>query len=200
MIRHSTFVRMTIGVLAAIVVPLVATACEPPPNIEVTTTQDELNNDGDCSLREAVQAANTDQGVDDCVAGDGADVIDVPAGTYRLTRAGVSEQQNITGDLDILSVVTINGAGRGNTFLDGAGLDRVLDVFGGASASAQDLVLRNGLAPPGRRGGAVVVLENGTLNLLRVDVTGSATRTGTGGANDSTCPTAAASTSTARPT
>ncbi len=34
--------------------------------ITVTTTDDELNADGDCSLREAIQAANTDTAVDDC--------------------------------------------------------------------------------------------------------------------------------------
>jgi CSLREA domain-containing protein len=37
--------------------------------IGVTTTEDELNSDGDCSLREAIQAANTDSAVDACAAG-----------------------------------------------------------------------------------------------------------------------------------
>jgi len=31
--------------------------------ITVDTTDDELNNDGDCSLREAIQAANTDSAI-----------------------------------------------------------------------------------------------------------------------------------------
>ncbi len=39
--------------------------------IIVTTTDDELNSDGDCSLREAVQAANTNSIVDECLAGSG---------------------------------------------------------------------------------------------------------------------------------
>lgn len=34
--------------------------------INVNTTDDELNNDGDCSLREAIRAANTDTAVDAC--------------------------------------------------------------------------------------------------------------------------------------
>ena len=35
--------------------------------IIVTTTNDELNSDGDCSLREAIRAANTDAGSDACL-------------------------------------------------------------------------------------------------------------------------------------
>ena len=37
-------------------------------NLTVTTTDDELNSDGDCSLREAIQAANTHTAVDACLA------------------------------------------------------------------------------------------------------------------------------------
>lgn len=37
------------------------------------TFSDELNADGDCSLREAIQAANTSAAVDGCPAGSGAD-------------------------------------------------------------------------------------------------------------------------------
>ena len=48
--------------------------------ITINTPDDELNSDGDCSLREAVQAANTDTGVDGCTAGSGADTIKVPPG------------------------------------------------------------------------------------------------------------------------
>lgn len=40
--------------------------------ITVTTTDNELNGDGDCSLRQA-QAANADTGIDACPAGSGAD-------------------------------------------------------------------------------------------------------------------------------
>jgi CSLREA domain-containing protein len=39
----------------------------------VNTTADELNSDNDCSLREAIQSANTDTGVDACTAGSGDD-------------------------------------------------------------------------------------------------------------------------------
>ena len=54
-------------------------------SIVVNDTNDELNTDGSCSLREAIEAANTDTAVDGCAAGNGADVITLPAGTYTGT-------------------------------------------------------------------------------------------------------------------
>ena len=96
--------------------------------ITVNTEDDELNNDNDCSLREALQAANTDAAVDACPAGNGWDTIMVPAGTYILTKAGAGEDANATGDLDVRDSVTILGAGAGTTILDGNDADRVLHV------------------------------------------------------------------------
>ena len=43
---------------------------EPNSLIMVTTLQDETNINGDCSLREAIQAANTNTEVDACPAGE----------------------------------------------------------------------------------------------------------------------------------
>ena len=71
--------------------------------ITVNTTDDELNVDGDCSLREAIESANTDAAADACFPGSGPDVIAVPAGTYTLSIAGANEDANATGDLDILT-------------------------------------------------------------------------------------------------
>jgi CSLREA domain-containing protein len=71
--------------------------------IIVTTTNDELNSDGDCSLREAIRAANLDIAIDACSAGSGTDTIVVPAGTYTLTIVGSDEDNGLTGDLDVTS-------------------------------------------------------------------------------------------------
>jgi CSLREA domain-containing protein len=68
----------------------------PPTNIVVNTTDDELNGDGDCSLREAIQAANNDTAVDACPAGSGGDTITIPAGTYTLSITGAGEDANAT--------------------------------------------------------------------------------------------------------
>jgi CSLREA domain-containing protein len=88
----------------------------PAASIAVTTTIDELNSDGDCSLREAVQAANADAAVDACASGSGADTITLPAGTYVLNQPG--------GDLKLTSNITLRGAGAGLTILDADGDDR----------------------------------------------------------------------------
>jgi CSLREA domain-containing protein len=53
--------------------------------ITVTTTTDEVNNDGDCSLREAIESAISDMATDSCAAGNGGDTVVLPAGTYSLT-------------------------------------------------------------------------------------------------------------------
>ncbi len=97
-------------------------------SINVTTTDDEVNSDGDCSLREAIIAANTDTAVSGCAAGAGADVISVPTGIYNLTLTGTSEDAAASGDLDILESVTITGAGAGLTIIDGQASDRVFDI------------------------------------------------------------------------
>src|SRR3954468_21737047 len=53
----------------------------------------------DCSLRGAIIKAN---------GHGGADVINLPSGTYTLTVAGTGEDAAATGDLDITDSVTID--------------------------------------------------------------------------------------------
>src|SRR4051812_41273456 len=62
--------------------------------ITVNTEADLLAAGGPCSLREAIQAANTDAASGGCAAGSGADAIQVPAGTFALTRPGAGENAN----------------------------------------------------------------------------------------------------------
>lgn len=87
-------------------------------------TNDGLCN-ADCSLREAIGAAN---------AAAGADSITLPAGTYTLTIAnsgGLNEDNNAQGDLDINDALTIAGAGSATTIIRAGtttsnGIDKVL--------------------------------------------------------------------------
>lgn len=79
----------------------------------------------DCSLRGAIIAANAN--------GVGADTINLPAGTYTLTLAGINEDLGATGDLDITSNITIAGAGAASTIIQAGttnanGIDRVFDL------------------------------------------------------------------------
>jgi CSLREA domain-containing protein len=60
--------------------------------ITVNSTDDVVANDGECTLREAITAANTDAASGaaegECAAGSGGEVIDVEAtGTVNLTAA-----------------------------------------------------------------------------------------------------------------
>ncbi len=124
------------GAVAPSVLPSVPLAV-----FTVTKTAD--TNDGacnaDCSLREAISAAN---------ASAGADAIVVPAGTYTLTIAnagGTNEDNNATGDLDINGPVSISGAAQTTTIIQAGttnanGIDKVI-AFNPICTSAVNMSL-----------------------------------------------------------
>jgi CSLREA domain-containing protein len=131
--------------------------------ITVTTSQDENNADGDCSLREAIIAANEDRVVDACPAGNGADTIILPAGTYTLTIAGGNEDEAATGDWDITEDLTLNGAGRANTTIDANGLARAFHILGITDMHISGVTITNGDAGANNGGG---ILMGGISTLL----------------------------------
>lgn len=110
--------------------------------INVTTTSDDLIDNGNCTLREAIRAANTNTAVDACPAGSGADTIVLPAGTYTLTTSSDGEDES-TGDLNILESLTITGALSSTTIIDGGKLDSVFRVHEG-HVTFNDLTIQNG--------------------------------------------------------
>ena len=112
---------------------------------------------GTCTLRAAVQEAN---------AHAGPDSISLPAGTYILTRTGAYEASALTGDLDLRDTLTITGAGRTATIIDGNLNDRIFDVFPAVSNAPMTATL-TGLTF--RRGGNI-----GTG--CGMDITGAQTR------------------------
>ena len=119
--------------------------------ITVTTTDDTIAEDGQCSLREAVIAANTDAPQGGCPAGTGADTITFASSlpqpaTLRLTLAGAGEDAAATGDLDILGQLNIVSLGQVHTILDGNGTDRVFDVRQGGNLNLSGLTIQNGNA------------------------------------------------------
>lgn len=121
------------------------------PRLPVTTTADENGtNTSACSLREAIQAANTNAAFGGCPTGVGADTITLPAGLYLLTitTGGGS------GDLDLTSNITINGAGPGQTIVDGGALsDRVFDVSSAGNVIISGVTIQHGAV--GGDGGGV---------------------------------------------
>src|SRR4051812_22876910 len=126
--------------------------------IPVTITGDTVANDGQCSLREAVTAANSDSPAGGCPTGSGTDTIILGAGPFALSRDGARENVNATGDLDVIagSELTISGAGASSTIIDAKAIpgehDRVLDVKTGATATVQGVTLTGGHAPDGGKG------------------------------------------------
>ena len=119
----------------------------PVPSFDVTKTAD--TNDGscdvdDCSLREAVKAANDAAGLNQ---------INVPAGIYTITitdgTTGDGDDTNALGDFDITDDVKIVGAGSGSTIIQaatGSGLanHRIFDVTSSGAVIIEAMTVRFG--------------------------------------------------------
>jgi CSLREA domain-containing protein len=184
--------RTTTG---TIVLAIAALFCAPllsAATITVNSTADTAANDGHCTLREAIVAANTDTAsgvaVGECAAGSGADVLDLTgvSGTITLTSALPS----ITTDM------ALTGPGAANLTIWGNDLYRVFFVTNGAAVSISDLTIAHGKAVGGHggnsdgsgggggsadMGGGVFVNANATLLLNSVAFTGNAASGGAGG-------------------
>lgn len=154
-------------VAAALAVALVAS---PAWAADFTVTKTDDANDGtcdaDCSLREAITAAN---------AAAGRDTVNVPAGTYTLSIEGAGEQANATGDLDITEEVDIVGAGARTTKVDANEIDRVFhEVTSGAAPTViSGLTITRGWGHGGGggdpKGGGVASADKLTLREVAVD-------------------------------
>ena len=149
-------------------------------NITVTTNLDLIADDGDCTLREAVQAANLNQSYNGCPAGSGADTILVPIGTYPLSIQGRGEDQGLIGDLDISETLTIRGDGIGSTTIDGLTNDRIFHVLHqDTRVTIEGMTLMNGAVPEEDLLGGGAILSWGDLILIKVElVDNSASRGG----------------------
>jgi|GEM_PF-1967187 len=117
----------------------------PPYNVKdinVTTTIDENNGTGDLSLREAIIQANTSPEENLVIER----IVLSPGQTYKLTLAGLEEDNSATGDLDILSSgrVEISVSGNGKATIDGGSIDRIFDVKEGGFLDLKNIVVTGG--------------------------------------------------------
>ena len=161
----------------------VATPVQADNFITVNEPLDELNTDGDCSLREAVRAANTDLVVDGCESGSALiselDIITLPAGTFTLMIAG-DDAAAAMGDLDITGFTKIQGV-AGQTFIEAGtvggpssnGIDRVFEIFGANPVTFQHLTIRNGKVTGGADGGGILRESSGVVWLANVVLSGN---------------------------
>jgi CSLREA domain-containing protein len=131
---------------------------------QVTKTHDTNSNckPSNCSLREAIDAANTNPGADD---------VPVPAGTYLLTL----------GQLVVSDDVSIAGAGQTSTIIDGNATDRVFDIeVPSGVVEISGVTIQNGYAFFSG-GGISTFSDYGDLTLTDSTVSNNATAYAGGG-------------------
>jgi CSLREA domain-containing protein len=125
--------------------------------------------DADCSLREAIHAANSLPGKDVVALGDMIYLISIPTTTRPVGEdedldPEVDEDANQVGDLDITDDLHLVGQGMHKTIIDADYIYRVLEVLPGARVKLQDLEIRRGWVPEAGGG----LYNAGKLTLLRV--------------------------------
>jgi CSLREA domain-containing protein len=137
-------------------------------NVTKTADTNDGTCDADCSLREAIVAANANAGLD---------AVAVPAGSYVLSLAGTGEDGSATGDLDVTDDLDLGGAGAGSTLIVGNGADRVLDIdplSAGVTATISDVTITNGRAVPfggGIRNAGTSTITGSTISDNRAEST-----------------------------
>jgi CSLREA domain-containing protein len=146
------------ALLASLALPAGAAAT----TIDVTSTADNKTDDQLCTLREAVDAANTNAAVNpaggsDCPAGSLAstDTIALGLATYAIGGAA-GDQNNVSGDLDVSGPsgpLVIEGRGPGSTTIDANDSDRVLDTLNAGNLTLRDLTATDGTIVNGPGGG-----------------------------------------------
>ncbi len=184
-VRHRRGPRLRwIGLVTA-VAALSASASASAATIKVRTDRDDFATGTSCSLRQAIQSANTDTAFGGCTSGSHADTIELKAG-HRYIRelpGPDAEDNNVSGDFDIASKITITVKGSGKAELNGGGLDRVLQVLPGGALSASDLTLRDGDVAehqPSSYSAGGAILAQGDLTLTHSKLTNNRARTASG--------------------
>jgi len=139
--------------------------------ITVDTLDDELNSDGDCSLREAITATNTNAAVDACAPGQAAPTVD-------LIDFSVTGTITLTNTLPFITqALTIDGPGAANLTILGGGGVRVMVVVGGNLILEHVTVSNSSINSLDGAG----IFNAGTLTVTNSTFSGNSTST-TGGA------------------
>lgn len=180
------------GALASVAAGLVVMCGALPASAATITVEIEADEYADpvpigtepvCSLREAVEAANTDADFDGCerVGAGTKDTIVLTGGiTYVRTRPAIDDT-NVSGDLDIVGKTTFKVTGSGKATIDGNSMDRVIQVLADGRLRASRLIVTDGVLAASQS--LVVgagILNQGTLNLRQSEVTGNVLTTNSG--------------------
>jgi CSLREA domain-containing protein len=146
----------------------------------VTKTSDTADGacNADCSLREAVIAAN---------AAAGPDTIVIPPGRYVLSLPGTDENASANGDLDITGDTTVRGAGASSTIIDANGTvtnSRALHILVGTTVTITGVTVTGGNelgAFYPNSGGGIFIDDATQFNLTDSVITGNRTEYWSGG-------------------
>ena len=148
--------------------------------IIVNTAVDEDTNNGSCSLREAITAANNNAAYNGCAAGSGTDTITF-AGDHTITLTLGSQLPAVT------SAVIINGNGPARTIIQASTCNpvtlpdgctpatyRVISVSSGGALTLDGMTMRHGVctgscATRGSNGGGILN-DAGQLTLTEVSL------------------------------
>lgn len=162
--------RCVVAILMAAAVLVGAPDCR-ATIFNVTTLSDSFVLDSKISLREALQAANSDSAVLDAPAGSGADTIQFDAGLF----AGGPATVQMTGvEYQITSSLNIVGPGRDTLTLDAQQLSRHFNSSSAAAAvQISGMTLRNGKVSvtgngPNGSGGSITNASTMTLDNVRL--------------------------------
>ncbi|NEO85355.1 MAG: CHAT domain-containing protein [Spirulina sp. SIO3F2] len=131
--------------------------------LTVQNAGDNLTVDGSLTLREALQAANTDSLVDGQM-GSGTDTIMFDTGGVFAATQTITTTM---GELVISDDLVIEGTGQNQLYIDGAGGNRVFNISAN-NATLRNLTIQNGSAAEGAgiafsNATGTITLENATL-------------------------------------
>jgi len=157
----SYLLRPRRGLCVALLAVFVATAAAAPvaaTTYNIATFSDAAIDDGNCTLREALRAADGNVAVDACPAGTAADNIVLPTGTYDFhgqeVLSGAGSLKITSADLNPFHV-TIDLHSEG----------RFLALSGGGTFVIGGIAIVNGLAYPGYGQGGAILAENVDLEV-----------------------------------
>ncbi len=135
---------------------------------------------GSCSLRSAIQTANTNTNTGGCSRNGSLepDTINIRAGAYQTESLPAppydDEDANVRGDLDISSEIIIQGISPQRSNVAAPDLDRLFDVQPTGSLTLRDMTIHGGSVSGSSApdGGAIRKAAGSTLTLERVYVRG----------------------------
>jgi CSLREA domain-containing protein len=153
---QSLLVSLALGIGLALVVYWVTSTPAFAATIVVTTSADNDAADGECSLREAIIAANSDAAYNGCGPGSGDDVIDM---------TGISGTITLVSHLPIITeTVQLNGPATDGLTIDGLDTYNAIDTTGmGVDIGVDHLTVTNVISDGIYATGSITVTNSAIL-------------------------------------